>query len=123
MKLHLLEAELAVIRHEPTDPIPEWVWTSGFFSLTKTSDELSIFCEATVVPESENGVAGWRAIRVAGTLDLSLCGIISALTFPLAAKQISVFSISTHDTDYLIVPQDRLDDAIDVLRRAGHSFV
>jgi len=123
MKLQLLESDLAVIRRAATDPIPEWVWSSRFYSITRTDEELSIFCEARVVPLNESGNSGWRAMRVVGTLDFSLIGIISSLTMPLAAKQISVFSISTHDTDYLVVREDRLDDAVDVLRRAGHQFI
>jgi hypothetical protein len=123
MKLQLLESELAVIRRQPSDPIPDWVWQASFCSVTKTDDELSIFCSVDVVPETEKATAGWRAFRVVGTIDFEIIGIISSLTMPLAAKQISVFSISTHDTDYLVVPDERLNDAIDVLQRSGHQFV
>lgn len=123
MKLELLDADLAVIRLDPGNSIPEWVWSSGFYSITRTESELSIFCEARVIPLNESANSGWRAMRVVGTLDFSLIGIISSLTMPLAAKQISVFSISTHDTDYLVVREERLDDAVDVLRRAGHQFI
>ncbi len=123
MQLHLLEEDLAVIHLESGAPIPAWVWSSRFYSITRTEDELSIFCQSLVVPPDLPAVGGWRALRVVGTLDFSLVGIISSLTVPLAAKQISVFSISTHDTDYLLVREERLDDAVDILKRAGHEFV
>ncbi|MFP4281653.1 MAG: ACT domain-containing protein [Opitutales bacterium] len=123
MKLHLLDFELAVLRLAPDADIPAFVWESPFYSLTRTPDELSLFLAAEVIPAGIPATAGWRAFHVVGSLDLSMFGIISALTMPLAAKQISVFSISTHDTDYLIVPADRLEDAMDVLSRAGHQFV
>jgi len=125
MELTVIESPLSVIRIESNDPIPPWVWTGEFCSVTKTKDELSIFCDTQIIPQNRHAevAAGWRAIRVVGTLALEVFGVISSLTFPLAAKQIGVFSISTHDTDYLVVPDDRLDDAVEALKRAGHIFV
>ena len=123
MRLHVLEEPLAVVRLQPETPVPQWVFQSRFFSVTKTDDELSIFCEERVVPSEVEGTGGWRAFRVAGQIAFELSGVISGLTLPLAAKQISLFSISTHDTDYLVVREDRLEDAIDVLQRTGHQFV
>lgn len=123
MNLHILDFPLAVVRLEPTEPIPAFALKSPFFSITKTAEELSVFLAEDCVPEGMDASRGWRAFHVDGTIDLGITGIISALTMPLAAKQISVFSISTHDTDYLIVPDARLEDAIDVLRRAGFHWV
>lgn len=123
MKLHVLDFPLAVVRLEPTEPVPEYALQSPFFSITKTASELSLFLAEDCVPEGTDASTGWRAFHIEGTIDIGITGIISALTMPLAAKQISVFSISTHDTDYLIVPDDRLEDAIDVLRRAGYQWV
>lgn len=122
MQLRLLDFPLSVLRLQPEDAIPAFVWKSPFFSITRTASELSVFLASEVLPPEVGAVGGWRAFYVVGNLDMSLTGIISGLTMPLAAKQISVFSISTHDTDYLLVPADRLEDAIDVLGRAGHLF-
>lgn len=94
----------------------------SFYSITRTADELSIFCDSQSVPEELDKSEGWRAFRVAGQLDLDLTGIISQLAVPLAAKQIPIFSISTHDTDYILVQEFQLEDALDVLRRAGHNI-
>lgn len=122
MRLKLLSAELGVVHYEPDANIPAWVWKSPFFSITRTADELSIFCETAVVPENESVAGGWRALFVVGPISLELYGVLASLAMPLASRQISIFSISTHDTDYLLVPADRLEDAIDVLRRAGHEI-
>lgn len=121
MLLELLPQRLAVMRLSPGDPIPGWATKGGFFSITHTPDELSIFCDSSVMPDEPAKIDGWRAVRVAGQLDLQLVGIISQLSMPLAAKQIPVFSISTHDTDYMLFREDQMEDAIDVLRRAGHK--
>lgn len=123
MNLHILDFPLAVVRFDPSEAIPEFALKSPFFSITKTSTELSVFLAADCVPAGLQASTGWRAFHVDGIIDLGITGIISALTMPLAAKQISVFSISTHDTDYLIVPDDRLEDAVDVLSRAGFQWV
>jgi hypothetical protein len=122
MRLKLVPQRLAVIRLDPDDPIPSWASSGTFSSITRTGEEISIFCESEVIPDHLEKIDGWRAFRVAGQLDFQLTGVISTLAVPLAAKQISVFSISTHDTDYMLVQEDQLEDAIDVLRRAGHAF-
>jgi len=123
MNLHLLDFELGVLHLEPDATIPDFVWDSPFYSITRTPDELSLFVAAECIPDSIEATCDWRAFHVVGHLDFEVVGIISGLTMPLAAKQISVFSISTHDTDYLVVPSNRLEDTIDVLTRAGHRFV
>ena len=123
MNLNILPYPLAVLHFSPNDPIPDFVWSSPFYSITRSDSELSVFLAADAIPASVEASTGWRAMRVAGHIDFQITGIISSLTMPLAAKQISVFSISTYETDYLVVPEDRLDDATDVLRRAGHHFV
>jgi uncharacterized protein len=123
MELEILEQPLAVVRLSPDEPLPTWVLDARFFSITRSDDELSIFCDETVVPDGLDTTCGWRAFRVAGTLDLELTGIISQLAMPLAVRQISIFSISTHDTDYMVVRQDHLDDAMAALQRAGHVFI
>jgi|TARA_B110000438_G_scaffold277533_1_gene300253 hypothetical protein len=123
MNLHVVDFPLAVVRLEPSDPIPDFALKSPFFSITKTATELSLFLAEDCVPEGMDASTGWRAFHIEGTIDLGLTGVISALTMPLATKQISVFSISTHDTDYLIVPDDRLEDAIELLQRAGFQWV
>ena len=62
----------------------------------------------------------FAALRVAGTLPFSLSGVLSGLTTPLAAAGVSVFAVSTFDTDYLLVPGDMLGPAAEALRSAGH---
>jgi uncharacterized protein len=119
MRLEALDARLAISRLGADDAIPEWSTRGSFFSVTRTSDELSVVCEETLVPADAKTERGWSAIRVAGTLDFGLTGILSSLVAPLAARRISVFAISTFDTDYLLV-RDR-EGALEALRGAGHS--
>ena len=121
MKLELLKQTLAVTRLEPDASLPDWAIGGSFSSITRTPDEISIFCDSDIVPDGPGKIDGWRALRVAGQLEFNLTGVISGLAMPLAAKQITIFSLSTYDTDYMLVQQDQLEDALDVLRRSGHT--
>lgn len=96
-------------------------WPSGeFVSVTRTADELSVVCREDAVPEGVRREDGWRCLRVAGTLDFSLVGVLAFLLVPLAEAGVSVFALSTFDTDYLLVKAEKLKAAVDVLRRDGH---
>jgi len=66
---------------------------------------------------------GWAAIRIEGPLDFSLSGVLSSLLTPLAESNISVFVISTFDTDYIMVREAVLQKAKEALERRGHVFV
>ena len=93
----------------------------SFLSITRTTDELSIVCRQEPVPEGIRCERGWRVLRFAGTLDFTLVGVLASLLVPLADADIAVFVVSTFDTDYLLVKEDRLDAVVEVLRREGHG--
>lgn len=119
--LSILPDTFAVCRLDPRVSIPSWVTASDFFSITRTQDELSIVCHQSDVPSDTQCESGWRCLEVDGPLDLTLTGILAALAVPLAKANIPIFAISTFDTDYLLVKEDHLQQAIDVLRQAGHE--
>eukprot|EP01037_Dinobryon_pediforme_P012752 gene12751-12848_t len=96
---------------------------SAFFSLTQTPKEVSLVCDAALVPPEMLGEKDWRCLEVDGVLDFSLVGILSELSSILAAEQISIFVISTYDTDYILVREQRLNQAIHALKQAGHAFI
>jgi uncharacterized protein len=120
--LRLLEGELAILRLAPDAGVPSWL-NSGkpLVSVTRTVDELSIVCPACLVPDGAACEAGWRAFRVEGKMDFSAVGILAAVLNPLAQAGISIFAISTFDTDYILVRGDALERALTALR--GHFEV
>jgi hypothetical protein len=120
-ELVLLPDRLAVCRLAGDDELPFWATQAGFCSFTRSADELSIVCGEFYVPEPMKADRGWRALRLAGVFDLSAVGILSSLSTPLAEAGISVFAVSTFDTDYLLVKECNLARAIDVLKASGHS--
>jgi hypothetical protein len=93
-----------------------------FWCVARTSEELSIVVEERSVPEGVRCERGWRGLKVAGPLDFGLTGILAAIAAPLAQAEISIFAVSTFDTDYVLVRQPRLEQAVAVLGAAGHTF-
>jgi hypothetical protein len=102
--------------------MPPWATAGDLFSITRTADELSVVCRQEAVPEGIPCARGWRCLRVAGTIPFSVVGVLASLTAPLAEAGVSVFAISTFDTDYLLVKAADLEWAVDVLRRRGHTI-
>jgi hypothetical protein len=119
LTLRVLAGTFAVCRLPPEAPLPAWAGGGPLVSLTRTAEELSVVCAEEVVPPAVGRVGGWRALMLVGPLDFALTGILAALAGPLAAAGISIFALSTYDTDYLLVPGTALAEAIAVLRQAG----
>jgi hypothetical protein len=113
------EEKLAVSRLQPDADFPAWA-LGDFVSITRTPEELSVVCRQDAVPEGVPCERGWCCLRVAGTLPFASVGILASLTAPLAHAGVSVFAISTYDTDYLLVKAEDLVKTCDALRSAGH---
>jgi len=122
LKLALLPGRFAIARLAPKAEVPAWAWKSSFVSVTRTPEELSILCEEAQVPAHIHSERGRRLFRVQGKLAFSISGILAALCIPLAAAGISIFVVSTFDTDYLLVSDPHLESAIEALEKAGHSI-
>jgi hypothetical protein len=120
--LELLPGTFVICRLDPDAPIPNWAM-GAIVSITRTSEELSIVCEQEEVPQDVQAERGWQCLRVAGKLDFSLVGVIARLTTTLAEAGISVFVVSSYDTDFVLVRESDLEDAITALRQAGHTVV
>jgi uncharacterized protein len=122
MLLTVIEARLAVCRVDAGSEVPAWVDRDGdFVSITRTSDELSIVCARDAVPPGVLMEGPWRAFKVRGPLVMTLIGVVAALANPLADAGISIFAISTYDTDYVLVHEPDLGAAIVALIAAGHT--
>ena len=123
LTLELLPDTLAICRLEPGAPIPSWAaGPSPFLTLSRTAEELSITTLQSAVPAGVSCERDYRALRVRGPLPLNLVGIVAAIADPLAAAGLSIFAISTFDTDYVLVKARELEAALQVLRQAGHRI-
>jgi uncharacterized protein len=119
--LILLSGTLAICRLEAAASIPDWATLGRFWSIARTEEELSVVCPDGDVPQGVKRETGWRALKVEGPLDFSLTGILASLTAPLAREKVSVFAVSTYDTDYLMVKEEQLEKAIRALREEGND--
>ena len=101
LSLSILPMQIAIFRLKPLDNIPSQAYKStDFFSITRMKEALSIVCEEKLVPKEIQIERGWKCLKVER---------------PLAEAQISIFAISTFDTDYLCVKETTLQKTIEVL--------
>lgn len=123
LNMKLLKESLSVCRLEKNDTIPAFATKGEFFSITKTEDELSIVCSSEVVPKGIQCEKDWRALKVEGPLDFSLIGILSSISSILAKNKISIFAISTYDTDYILVKENDISKAISSLEKESYEIL
>ena len=121
MILSLLPDRFAVCRLEPAAPLPEWAWSGSLTSISRTPDELSVVCAEENVPADVPAERGWRCVKVEGPLAFGLTGVLASLTLPLADAGVPAFALSTYGTDYLLVPEARIEHALGALRGVGHT--
>jgi len=120
LELTLLAERFAISRLAADAPVPDWATRGSFFSVTRTGHELSVVSEVSEVPVDVQSQPGWRVLKVHGPFVLSEIGVLAALAAPLTEARISLFAVSTFDTDYLLVAAETLSAAITALGRAGH---
>ena len=112
---------LAVVRLAPGAEIPEWAESSSIFSITATANETSLVCAGRSVPKKARHEKPLTAFCVDGPLDFGQTGVLVALLTPLAEAGISVFTLSTFDTDWILVHIGDADRAAEAWRRSGHT--
>lgn len=97
---------------------------SAYCFMAKTPDEFSLVCPTENVPaDTLKRDDGWCAFRVAGQLDFALVGILAGIAGTLAERGVSIFAVSSYDTDYVLIRRDRAGDAKDALAGAGYELV
>ena len=122
-ELTLLIERFTLHRLGAAAAIPDIVLDSPFFSITRTPDELSIVVPEGLVLSGTRQEPSWSCIKVLGPLDFSLTGILAGISKVLAQEGISIFAISTFDTDYILIKQEACDRTIRALEAVGYEFV
>ncbi len=123
LTMKLLKERYGVCRLDKNELIPEWTKNSDFLSITKTSDELSIVCTEASIPKDTKCEKDWRILKIEGPLDFSLIGILASISTILAQKGISIFAISTYDTDYILVKNNDIDNAVKSLIKERYEVI
>ena len=120
--LSVLSETFTIHKLSPDLSIPEEILKSNYYSVTKTDNELSVVCSELIEVKSLQSSKGWKCIKVKGPLDFNLTGIFAGISDILAQANISIFAISTFDTDYILVRTFDLSSAREKLRKAGYKF-
>lgn len=122
LPLDVLPDTLAICRLPPDAALPAWASAPvPFLTISRTPEELSITTLQSAVPPAVRCERDYRALRVRGTLPPDLVGILVSIAEPLARAGLSIFAISTYDTDYVLLKARDLPAALEVLRGAGHK--
>lgn len=90
----------------------------------RTDTERSLVCRTQDVPDNATAREdGWRAMRITGTLDFSLIGVLAGISAVLAENGIGIFVLSTYDTDYILTKQETYARALQLLAQAGYRII
>ena len=120
--LSVLSETFTIHKLSPYESIPEEIMNCNYYSVSKTENELSLVCSEVIEVQSIESSNGWKCIKVKGPLDFNLTGILAGISDILAKENISIFAISTFDTDYILVRTQDLSSARTTLRQAGYKF-
>lgn len=126
-----LEDNLSILRYSPGTAVPEELWHANFLSVTKCVDELSIVISGEITIDKIEALLGsprkqslnWSGLMVVGPLSHDMIGIMAEISRVLAAAHCSIFALSTYDTDYILVPSDKRELALDALSKDGHKIL
>ncbi len=119
-ELEFISGRYAICRLDRRTEIPQWAVEGGFLSVTRTEEELSVVCDEKSVPQGVLCVNGYIALKVQGPLDFSLTGILSSISAVLAEAGVSIFALSTYDTDYILLREGDKAAAAKALKSAGY---
>lgn len=124
LTLEVMTGHYTIYRFAPNSSVPDWALNAtGFSSITRTSDELSIVCEhQTLELEGVRQDSGWACLKLIGPFAFDLTGILSSVLNPLRDAEIGIFAISTFDTDYVLVKLEHLERTVLTLKNAGHTI-
>jgi hypothetical protein len=118
--LNLIEGTFGVCKLREIDEVPEWAKNDKFVSVTRTNEELSIVCSEEDIPQDITAELHWKILKIEGILDFSLIGIIAKISSILTEKGISIFVISTFNTDYILIKDENINKSICALEEEGY---
>ncbi len=121
MELKIIDGEFSICQIKDMSKVN---FEDEFVFFSKTDDELSLVCREEYVPADHVIVdSGFSVFRMAGVLDFSLIGILSRISTILAAEKISIFAVSTYNTDYIFVKTAQLEKAKKALQQNGYTLI
>jgi len=124
MNFNVLSGNYAIYKFAIGSVVPERICSGDFYSITRTIDEISVVaCQSDLIEGYLDCNKDWCIIRIEGLLDFSLIGIIADISAIFKKKNISIFTISTYNTDYFLIKQKDLDSGIQALIENKHNVL
>jgi len=123
LTLKLINETFAIHSLPANSKIPELVFSAPVFFIAKTFDEVSIVLPQDFKIESDDVEDDWRSLEVVGPLGFSLTGILSKISTILADEKISIFAISTFDTDYILIKNNTLLATVKALKMNDYQII
>ncbi len=121
MDIKVLPQRLTVCKVNSVQDID---FSKDFYFVGKTDEEISLVCDSADTPANCTDIdSGWRGFRIQGVLDFSLVGILAKIATLLADNNISIFAVSTYNTDYVLLKADKLNTALKILAGAGYNII
>jgi hypothetical protein len=120
LQLRTIPGQFAICRLHPEDSIPPWAISGQIWSVTRTASELSVVCSQDSLPQNVEAERNWRALQVVGPLPFEMVGVLSSLLIPLMEAGVSIFALSTFETDFILVREKSFEAACQALTQAGH---
>jgi hypothetical protein len=120
-ELKKTDLDFSICKLKNTENIKQINFTRGFMFLAVTPDEISLVCESGYVPADVTECeSGWRALKIDGVLDFSMIGVIAKISGILAESNISIFVVSTYNTDYILLKAVSFDKGVGALIQNGY---
>ncbi|WP_271308854.1 ACT domain-containing protein [Shimia sp. MMG029] len=123
MRLKHISGHFAVAKLPPEAALPSWFTGRGFSAMVRADDELTLVCEAQLIPQEVTAQRGWACFRTLGPFAFDEAGIVAALIAPISAAGIGVFVLCTFDGEHILVPSEHFDRVQNLLIAQGHEFV
>jgi uncharacterized protein len=123
LRFRRLPGLYAIARLSPDAPIPEWATKGEFTSISRSKEELSVVCPADNVPPDVDFPHRWICLKLEGPFAFEQTGVLLSFIEPLSGNGVPIFAVSTYDTDYVLIPEDRMGGVVDLLQAAGHRLV
>ena len=118
MELQRLDYDFSICKISNVDNVD---FSREFVFLSKTNDEISLVCETSHIPSNTIiSDSGWKAFKVSGMLDFGMIGVVAKISDILAKAEISIFVVSTYNTDYIFLKAENFDKGIQVLIFNGY---
>ena len=121
MEIQKIEHDFTVCKVENFSQVN---FDDEFVFVSKTDEEFSLVCNSLYTPKNIiECEKDWKCFRICGILDFSLIGILAKIASLLAANSISIYAVSTFNTDYILVKKDKFEKSLALLSENGYTIL